>query len=521
MNKVAIYCRLSDEDKNKLSKLDESESIQNQKSLLIKYVIQKGWNIYKIYSDDDYSGLDDERPEFNKMLEEAKYRKFNIILCKHQSRFSRNMELIEKYLHNKFHEWNIRFISITDNVDTWNKENKKAMQINGLVNEWYSEDLSKAIRATLNIKRQKGKFIGSFAPYGYKKDKEDKNKLVIDHEAAEIIRNIYSWYLKGYGVKYIVNILNKKRIPNPTKYKQIKGLNYKNSSQTDDYGLWNRNTVRRILRNEVYIGNMVQKKRQKLNYKSKKVIENPKSKWIVVKGTHDAIISKKDFNLVQNKMNDKVRCNNKGKAHVFVSKVKCLDCGSTMSKVTAGKKYKYLRCKLYTRDPRKQLCTSHSIRLDNLKTLLKRLIKKHFNKVSNKNLIDRLNEENIYSRKIKLKKRELTIIKKNINEKEIVIKNLYVDKVLGDISLSQFKDLNNAFINERDILIKRKLDIVNELEEITERKRSMVKNIDIIKKYKEFDQINHTIVNELIDFIEIGDKDKRLGKQIIKIHWNF
>jgi site-specific DNA recombinase len=170
MNKAAIYCRLSSEDKEKISDFSDSESIQNQKNLLMKYAIEKGWDIYKIYSDDDYSGLDKDRPEFNQMLKEAEEGKFNIILCKHQSRFTRDMELVEKYLHNKFIEWGIRFFTVVDAVDTSDKHNKKSRQINGLINEWYCEDVSESIRAVLRLKQQQGKFIGSFATYGYDKD---------------------------------------------------------------------------------------------------------------------------------------------------------------------------------------------------------------------------------------------------------------------------------------------------------------------------------------------------------------
>ena len=141
MIKVAIYCRLSDEDKNKINISDDSESIQNQKTLLTKYAIQNEWDIYKIYSDDDYSGLDKDRPEWNQMLNDAETKKFNIVLCKSQSRFTRDMELVEKYLHNKFVEWGIRFIGLTDNSDTSNKGNKKQRQIMGLSNEWYCEDV--------------------------------------------------------------------------------------------------------------------------------------------------------------------------------------------------------------------------------------------------------------------------------------------------------------------------------------------------------------------------------------------
>ena len=161
---AAIYCRLSREDEEKQS---ESESIQNQKSMLIKYALDKGWDIYNIYCDEDYSGIDRERPAFRQLIADAEARQFDIVLVKTQSRFTRDMELVEKYLHGKFIEWGVRFIAIVDHVDTADEANKKSRQINGLVNEWYLEDLSNNVRSVLSHKRREGKFIGSSALYGY------------------------------------------------------------------------------------------------------------------------------------------------------------------------------------------------------------------------------------------------------------------------------------------------------------------------------------------------------------------
>lgn len=168
-SRVAIYCRLSEEDRNKQSETDDSNSIQNQKSMLLQYSLEHGWEVYNIYSDDDYTGSDRRRPEFNRLLEDAKNRKFDIVLCKTQSRFTRELELVEKYIHGLFPIWGIRFISIVDNADTANKGNKKSRQINGLVNEWYLEDMSENIKSVLTDRRKNGHHIGAFALYGYKK----------------------------------------------------------------------------------------------------------------------------------------------------------------------------------------------------------------------------------------------------------------------------------------------------------------------------------------------------------------
>ena len=197
--KAAIYCRLSEEDKNKQFASDDSGSIQNQKSMLLQYAMEQGWELYNIYSDDDYAGADRHRPEFNRLLKDAERHKFDIILCKTQSRFTRELELVEKYIHGLFPIWGIRFISIVDNADTANKGNKKSRQINGLVNEWYLEDMSENIRSVLTNRRVNGFHIGAFALYGYKKDPNQKGHLIIDKEAAAIVREVFTLFSLGYG----------------------------------------------------------------------------------------------------------------------------------------------------------------------------------------------------------------------------------------------------------------------------------------------------------------------------------
>ncbi|MBQ4312060.1 MAG: recombinase family protein, partial [Oscillospiraceae bacterium] len=181
---AAIYCRLSEEDRNKKNASDDSESIENQRSLLKGYCAENGWKIYDIYSDDDYTGSDRNRPAFRRMLADAQKKCFDVIVCKTLSRFTRELELVEKYINGLFPVWGIRFVSVVDNVDTAAKGNKKSRQIYGMVNEWFLEDMSDNIRAVLTDKRRNGRFIGAFAPFGYKKDPDSKGHLVIDEDAA-------------------------------------------------------------------------------------------------------------------------------------------------------------------------------------------------------------------------------------------------------------------------------------------------------------------------------------------------
>lgn len=333
--KVAIYCRLSEEDKFKTG--ENSESIQNQRSMLINYAVEKGWEIYNIYCDENYSGIDSERPQYNQMLEDAKNRCFDIILCKTQSRFSRNMEHIEKYLNGKLQEWGIRFVSVVDNVDTDIRSNKKARQINGLINEWYLEDLSENVRAVLTNKHREGKSTRAFMPYGFKKSENDKNKVEIDDDAAWVVKEIFNLFLKDYKTTEIANILNDKGILCPQNYKISKGekLNIPKKSRE---GKWTPQAILRILKNPMYAGDLVHNIYNKPSYKNKRVVKNQPENWHIVKNSHTPIVSREDFEMVGQKL-----C--KGKVDFNII---CGECGCKMyvqSTKYKEKSYKYLWCK--------------------------------------------------------------------------------------------------------------------------------------------------------------------------------
>ena len=202
MNERAVlYLRLSKEDADKVNKGDDSRSIKNQRLLLTEYALNKSFQIVKVYSDDDESGLYDDRPGFEEMMEDAKLGLFDVIIAKKQSRFSRNMEHIEKYLHHDLPNLGIRFIGVVDGVDTADISNKKSRQINGLVNEWYCEDLSENIRSSFKVKMKNGQYLGSSCPYGYVKDPKNHNHLIVDDYASGIVKRIFKMYLDGYVKK--------------------------------------------------------------------------------------------------------------------------------------------------------------------------------------------------------------------------------------------------------------------------------------------------------------------------------
>ena len=230
--RAVLYLRLSNEDEGK-TKEELSESIKNQELMLTNYAKEQGYVIVGVYNDEDWSGADSTRPEFNKMIKECELGNVDVVVAKTQSRFARDMELIEKYLHNKFHEWHVQFRTVVDRIDNTKRETKKTSQILGLTDEWYLEDTSLNIRATFKTKRENGEFTGSFAPYGYDKDPMNKNHLVIDPIASETVKRIYEDFVNGKGYKTIANELNNEGVLSPLEYKYMKGQNLKVPFITD------------------------------------------------------------------------------------------------------------------------------------------------------------------------------------------------------------------------------------------------------------------------------------------------
>ncbi|WP_324824295.1 recombinase family protein [Sinanaerobacter sp. ZZT-01] len=523
MLRVAIYCRLSEEDEFK-SEGDDSQSIQNQKNLLTGYAFERGWEIYKIYSDDDWSGLDSDRPEWNEMLRDAKEHRFDVILCKSQSRFTRDMEVVERYLHNLFPIWNIRFIGVADYADTENRGNKKQRQINGLINEWYCEDVSQNIKVVFDKKRRDGIYIGNYATYGLKKDPNNKGKLLIDEPAAEVVRYIFQMYTEGKGTTIIAKDLNEKGIPNPTLYKKLCGETFVNASQKDEHYLWNRTTIRRMLKNKMYLGHMVQGVHRKLSYKSKKQIAVPREEWIVVENTHEAIIDQETFDLVEAMMSTKRRSDGKGEPYSLAGKVRCMDCGSTMTRITPEsrknkKKHKYLRCSLV--EKKAGLCTGHYIRLDKLENIVLEHLHTYLKKASDDILKQRLDEFEGKGSVSKDLKTTLRKVEEEIADKNRVVQSLYSDKVAGIITPVQFVEFNDTFGKQIELLMKKKAGLLKKIEEKgdTEKKENVL--LEKMKEFRNADKMTTRIAQEFIDFIEIGERNKKEGTQEIRIHWKY
>ena len=515
---MGIYTRLSEEDRNKANPEDDSNSIQNQKSMLIQYALAQGWEIYNIYSDDDYTGSDRRRPEFNKLLSDAEAGKFDIVLCKTQSRFTRELELVEKYIHGLFPLWGIRFVSIVDNADTANKGNKKSRQINGLVNEWYLEDMSENIRSVLTNRRQNGHHIGSFAPYGYKKDPDLKGHLIIDEEAAAVVREIFTLFAQGHGKTAIARILNERGIPNPTEYKRLQGLRYKTSHNVNSK-LWKYSAVADILSNQMYIGNMVQGKYGSVSYKTKECRPRPRNQWIIVEGTHEPIIDQELWNRVQALIQQRAKPFDTGELGIFAHKVHCGYCGYVLRTNKKGER-RYLQCQ--TKHISKDACIGTFMPVSELEQIvldeLKRLSQQYLD-------MDELERCVEFSTGIKQKRdqvaRNIAIYERRVEECSNAIRNLYVDKIKGIINDADFVELSESFRADREHLEQMIADAQKELQELDERLRAGDNRRELIQRYTNLTHLTREIVDILIDHIVIYRRDPKTKKIPVEIYWNF
>ena len=520
--KAGIYCRLSEEDRNKQFETDDSNSIQNQKAMLVQYATDQGWEIYDIYSDDDYTGADRRRPEFNRLLKDAEERKFDIVLCKTQSRFTRELELVEKYIHGLFPIWGIRFVSIVDNADTANRGNKKSRQINGLVNEWYLEDMSDNIRSVLTSRRQNGYHIGAFALYGYKKDPDRKGHLIIDEEAAAVVREVFALFAQGHGKTNIARILNDRGIPNPTEYKRLHGLRYK-PPKTKSSTYWKYSAISSMLTNEIYIGNMVQGKYGSVSYKTKQNKPRPKSEWYIVEGTHEPIIDRELWDRVQALLAQKAKPFNSGEIGLFARKARCAYCGYTLRTNKFSPKNKgrrYLQCP--TRFVAKDACPGGFISVERLERMvideLNALSAEYLDKDELEQKIEVFNS--VQSQKDKLAS-ELAAYGKKINEYSKGLRDLYMDKVKGFISEADYADMSQGFSRERDRLQRMVAEGERQMASLDEKIEASDYRRKLIEQYSDLEHLNRQIVDTLIDHISAGKRIKGTKDVPIEIYWNF
>ena len=379
-----LYIRLSKEDGDKA----ESNSISNQRDLIYSFLKDKDdIQVYEEKVDDGYSGVGFDRPAFTSMLEDVKQGKINCIIVKDLSRFGRNYIEAGRYIQQIFPLMGVRFIAINDHFDSEHMDsqtNNIILPFKNLMNDSYSRDISVKVRSQIEVRQKRGDYIGSFPVYGYFRDKERKGKLVIDSVAAEVVRDIFDMRIKGYNNRRIAEYLNEHGIPSPMEYKMLLHWRYTTSFKLNPRAKWSPMAVERVLKNEVYTGVMVQGKEKTLNYKVKKRIKVDKDEWIRVEDTHEAIIAREDFDIVQKLMLRDTRTAPDGKKlYLFSGVLRCGGCGGNMVRKkikSAGGEYCYYICSNNKND--KSVCSSHRIREDFLSKAVLEMLRTHLSLIS-------------------------------------------------------------------------------------------------------------------------------------------
>ena len=506
--RVGLYIRLSREDGDK----EESSSVTNQREILKRYVSeQENFFIVKEYVDDGWTGTNFDRPKFKEMIEDIEAGIIDTVITKDLSRLGRERLGVGHYTEIYFPEHNVRYIALLDNIDTYIDSGMNDMApFKGVINDMYVRDISKKIRSSLTERRKAGNFLGVTAPYGYQKDPNNKFHLIINEKEAEIVKRVFSLYLEGKGLTRIAQILTKDGVPVPGEARDIG-----KTRKTALYSSWKQTTIRRILDNRVYLGELVQFKRRKINYKSKRRITVPEEERYICKGTHEAIIDEKDFEIVQNIL--KKNKSFKGTKHDYLFKglLYCAECNARLNVTYSNyalKRYGEYRyttiCYSYSR-LYSDVCTRHSNSIPELEEVLIKHIKEVCTKYVNENLADELITMAKRKRMQELKQmnneKRLETLEQKITDIGLYIKNLYMDKVKGVVSENDYIALVADFIQDRDKLVKEKEELIAVISNQEVRQDDTLKIEKLAKEFLSLEKPTKQLLNELIEKITISE----------------
>lgn len=498
------YYRLSKDD----GKNHESDSIANQRVLIREYVKnQPNITLVDEAFDDGYTGTNYDRPGFQKVMDAVNAGTVNCVIVKDLSRLGREYVETGKYLEMVFPSMGIRFIAINDDVDSTkaNSSNDILVPVKNIMNESYCRELSKKLRRQFKIQRSNGEYLGAFASYGYRKNPEDKHKLVIDEYAAEIVRAIFVLKLRGFSQQSIADYLNAECILPPAEYKKSQGLNYKSGLKGSGKAVWRAYTVQNILTNPIYIGVLVQGKRGTPNYKIKQMRVRDEEQWCVNKDNHEAIIDEYTFESVQKILKRDTRvAPNTDAVNPLSGLVFCADCGRSMVKrsVSRGnKKFHYYIC---STNKKGDGCSSHNISIETLENTVMRAIKNQINLVVEmKQLLEEVNHSEILS--VKLKRIDLLIAEKNkeIDKQKDFRMKLYEALSDGLIERDEYDAMrkrSTATIEAGEAAVK-KLDA--ERAEIVSQNTKNLTWLEQFARYQNYAKLSREIAVAFIDKITV------------------
>ena len=513
---TALYCRLSQDDKQE----GDSNSIINQKKILKKYALDRGYTNIQFYIDDGVSGTTFNRAGFQSMIADVETGKVKRVIVKDMSRLGRDYLQVGMYTEIFFPEHDVHFIAVNDGVDS-NQEDNEFTPFRNIINEWYAKDTSKKIRTVKRSKGMAGEHIGSHPPYGYMKNPENKKEWIIDEEAAEVVREIFRLCVGGYGPTRIAHILTERKILCPTYYALEKGGKPRTVLPADKY-TWNGPVVAKILDRMDYLGHTVNFKTHVKSYKVHKTIYNSPDQWKVFEGTHEAIIDKETFEIVQKIRAGKRRPTRMGEMPMFSGLLYCADCGRKLSFHRKAddppEKHHYL-CENYRSNTAN--CTMHYIRNVVVERIVLENLKEVIQYVSNyeDEFVRMVMDSDMRQRNRELaqKKKRLVEIQKRIGELDTIFQRIYEDNIIGKLSDERFMKMSKGYEDEQHTLQTEANEIQSELQQEEKKSVDVKRFLAIVKKYTDLTELTPEILREFIDKIIVHAPDKSSGRRLQEI----
>lgn len=504
---AAIYVRLSKEDDKKCYD-EDSESIINQIAILTKYAEDENIPVFDIYSDDGYTGTNTDRPAFQKMIKDIESGKVNMVITKDFSRLSRDRIAFGEYTEKWFPEHNVRYIAVSDDYDNINGCNNITAVFKSFYNEFLASDTSVKVSNVKHYKQDKGLFIGGKAPYGYKKSPTEKNVIVIDEPAAEIVRYIFKLALEGKSCREIAIILNDKNIPTPAQYAHI------NLSVKGPYsGKWSSERISFMLQNEVYIGSMVQGRVKKVSYKSKKSVKLPKDEWKVVENTHEPLIDKETFKKVSQLIKSRMYTRSHTYDYLLKGLIYCHECqkplGVSKRTLANNNDVMYFLCRTYQRFTKNSACSCHCVRVDDVTNAVMHEVREVCKHFVNQLDLDSL-KDSAYDAIQTDKRRQgkdLSVLKSNLDIIQIKIDKALNDRISGLFEEDDFQRVYSSLKDEQ----KRTRQMIARIESNGENEDIIdtQKIKELVEKFLESDEYSRELLVSLIERIELT-KDKEI-----------
>jgi len=520
---TALYCRLSRDDELQ----GDSNSIINQKAILQKYADDNGFGNTMFFVDDGYSGTNFDRPDWERLIALAEDGKIGTVIVKDMSRLGRDYLKVGYYTEVFFPGVDIRFIAINNGVDSANQQDSDFTPFLNIINEWYAKDTSKKIRAVFKAKGQSGKPLCTNPPYGYVKDPEDKSRWIIDPEAAEVVREIFSLCVKGYGPTQIAKELTRRQIENPVAHARKQGLILPAKTLDDDPCAWHDSTVARLLARVEYLGHTANFKTYRKSYKNKKQMHNDRSEWQIFENTHEPIIDQETFDIVQKIRDGRRRLTPMGEMPILSGMLFCADCGAKLYQVR-GRGWEhskeYFVCATYRKQKGK--CSSHQIRNVVIEQLLLDDIRRvtSYAREHEDEFVRLVTQKSKQETEHNLResKKELEAAKERVTKLDGIIQRLYEDNIEGKVSDERFAKLTATYEAEQHTLEKR----IAELERIMATTKNESLGVDtflsMVRRYTDIKELDAEIIRVFVDKILVYKAEKVDGHRVqrIKIIYN-